>query len=81
MAENLAIFNDVVPAMPFYSSGYEELPNLVDCFNDDNMVVCWDTGHANLMCFNQGNAIRFMGKRIKCTDSKFKGIKINLNFF
>ncbi|MBR1969790.1 MAG: sugar phosphate isomerase/epimerase [Clostridia bacterium] len=66
-AENLAIFNDVVPAMPFYSSGYEELANLVDSFNDDNMGVCWDTGHANLMHFNQADAIKFMGKRIKCT--------------
>lgn len=66
-AENLAIFNDVIPAMPFYSSGYEELFELVDSFKDDNIGICWDTGHANLMHFNQADAIKFLGKKIKCT--------------
>ncbi len=66
-AENLPIFVDVIPVMPFYSSDYEDLCKLVDSFNDSSMAICWDTGHANLMHFNQADAIKFLGSRIKCT--------------
>lgn len=66
-AENLPIFPDVIPVMPFYSSDYEDLLNLVDSINSPNLGICWDTGHANLMHFNQAEAIKFLGKRIKCT--------------
>lgn len=66
-AENLPIFIDVVPVMPFYSSDYEDLCNFIDSFNDEKMAICWDTGHANLMNFDQAEAIRFLGKKIKCT--------------
>lgn len=66
-AENLPIFPGWSPARPFYSSNYEELYNLVESFNDASMGICWDTGHANLMHFNQPDAIRFLGDRIKIT--------------
>lgn len=66
-AENLPIFNNWFPIRPFYSSNYEDLCNLVDSFNDSSMGICWDTGHANLMHFDQADAITFLNKRIKCT--------------
>lgn len=65
--ENLPVFYDIVPVMPFYSSNYEDLMVLVDSFNDPNVAICWDTGHAHLMHFNQADAIRTLGDRIKCT--------------
>lgn len=65
--ENLPVFHGIVPVMPFYSSNFEDLSTLVDSFHDDNMQVCWDFGHANLMHFDQAEAIKFMGNRIKCT--------------
>lgn len=65
--ENLPIFRGIVPVMPFYSSNYDDLCELVDCFADDRVKACWDTGHANMMDFNQAEAILYMGERIKCT--------------
>jgi len=65
--ENLTIFPDVIPSMPFYSSNYEDVAELCDSFHDDHAAVCWDTGHANLMCFDQAAAIRTLGSRIQCT--------------
>ncbi len=66
-AENLPVFSGIVPIMPFYSSNYEDLCNLVDSMNDESVGICWDTGHANMMDFKQEDAIKFLGKRIKCT--------------
>lgn len=65
--ENLPIFSGLCPASPFYSSNYEDLCTLVDSFDDCHAAICWDTGHANLMQFDQADAIRFLGKRIRCT--------------
>lgn len=65
--ENLPIFHEIVPVMPFFSSDFEDLCILADSFNDDKMAICWDTGHANLMHFDQADAIRYAGKRIVCT--------------
>ena len=65
--ENLPVFHGLVPVMPFYSSDFDDLAILSDSFNDDKVGICWDTGHANLMCFKQADAIRFLGERIKCT--------------
>lgn len=66
-AENLPIFGGIRPIMPFFSSDYEELCLLVDGFADEHMKVCWDFGHANLMAFDQADAIRYVGERIRCT--------------
>ena len=65
--ENLPVFVDVIPAIPFYSSNYDDLAVLTDHFSDPRMGICWDTGHANLMAFSQDEAIRFLGSRIRCT--------------
>lgn len=65
--ENLPIFNDVLPAIPFYSSTPEDLMEFVDEFADEKLRICWDTGHANLMAFDQAEQIRRMGNRIQCT--------------
>lgn len=65
--ENLPIFHDIVPVMPFYSCNYEDLMVLVDSFHDPHVGICWDTGHAHLMHFDQADAIRTVGDRIKCT--------------
>ncbi len=61
--ENLPLFNDVA----YFSSGVDELVALVDSFNSDRVGICWDTGHANLLPYDQSTAIRYMGKRLKCT--------------
>ena len=65
--ENLPVFHGIVPVMPFYSSNFEDLCELADSFNDEKMQICWDFGHANLMHFDQADAIRYLGSRIKCT--------------
>lgn len=64
--ENLPIF-EIVPVMPFYTSDYGDLCDLHDVLNTPSVSICWDTGHANMMHFDQAEAIRFMGSRIQCT--------------
>ena len=65
--ENLPIFPGIVPIMPFFTSICSDLIDFVDSFKDEAMVVCWDTGHANLMEYKQEVAIKALGSRIKCT--------------
>lgn len=64
--ENLPIFQ-IVPVKPYYTSDYNDLCELSDSFQSEYVGICWDTGHANMMYFDQGQAIRFLGDRIKCT--------------
>lgn len=66
-AENLPIFPSELKVMPFYSSNIDDLTDLVDSFNDENLVICWDTGHANMLEWDQATAIKHLGNRIKCT--------------
>lgn len=47
--------------------GIPTLAALCDDFSVDNIGICWDTGHAHLMDFDQADAIRNLGSRIKCT--------------
>ena len=61
--ENLPLFNDVA----YFTSGIDELVGLVDSFRSDSVGICWDTGHANLLPYDQSDAVRYMGKRLKCT--------------
>lgn len=65
--ENLPIFDGIVPIMPFFTSEYSDLCELADSFNSKDVGICWDTGHANLMDFDQPQAIKYVGDRIKCT--------------
>ena len=64
--ENIPHFPDH-PEWPFYTSDYRDLATLVDSFADPHISVCWDFGHANLMDFDQCEALRYLGKRITCT--------------
>jgi len=65
--ENLPIFNETFPIMPYFGYNCGDLCELVDSFSDPHMGICWDTGHANMVGFDQAQAIRFLGNRIKCT--------------
>ena len=64
--ENLPIFQ-IVPVMPFYTSDYNDLCELMESFESEAVGICWDTGHAHLMHFDQADAIKYLGSRIKCT--------------
>ncbi len=48
-----------------YGSDPEELCDLVDYFNSENVGVCWDTGHANLMYYEQSISLKVIGSRLK----------------
>ena len=48
-----------------YCQHYDQLIEYVDSFNDPMVGICWDTGHANQMQFDQVRALRAMGKRVK----------------
>ena len=65
--ENLPIFKDIIPIMPFYPNNSGDLCELVDNLTCDRVGICWDTGHANLMDIDQAKAIRQMGERLKVT--------------
>jgi len=64
--ENIPIFPDC-PRHRWYSSDPDDLCEIVDYFESDRIGICWDTGHANLMSFDQPKVIRQLGKRIKAT--------------
>lgn len=64
-------FENAVPSLKRdqpvrYCQHYEELAELCDSYDDDQVGICWDTGHANQMKLDQGRAIRVLGGRIKC---------------
>ncbi|MBR2871305.1 MAG: sugar phosphate isomerase/epimerase [Clostridia bacterium] len=65
--ENLSIFSEFVPMILTYSCVTENLIELCDSFKDKSVGICWDTGHANLMPYDQADRIRMVGERIKCT--------------
>lgn len=48
-----------------YCTHYDDLIRLVDSYNDPMVGICWDTGHANFMKFNQERALLAMGHRVK----------------
>lgn len=48
-----------------YCQHYEQLIELVDSFQDSMVGICWDTGHANQMGFDQARALRAIGGRLK----------------
>lgn len=48
-----------------YGMEYEDVIELVDSFHDPRWVgICWDTGHANLMRFDQRLALQAVGSRL-----------------
>ena len=48
-----------------YCTHYDQLIELADSYNDPLVGICWDTGHANQMRFDQVRALRAVGKRLK----------------
>ncbi len=66
-AENLPIFPSASMIHPLFSHNADDLASLVDYFGDERFGICWDTGHANLLRGDQSEAIKYLGKRIKCT--------------
>lgn len=63
-------FENVLPsldrAMPHrYCAHYDDLIELVDSYNDPMVAICFDTGHANLMKFDQRKALHAIGRRLK----------------
>ena len=48
-----------------YCSHYDQLIHLVDSYHDPMVAICWDTGHANMMKFDQVRALRAVGHRLK----------------
>lgn len=48
-----------------YCQYYDQLIELTDSYREPMVGICWDTGHANQMGFDQGRALRAMGSRLK----------------
>lgn len=58
---------DPTPIQRTYTANCEDLIDLVDAFHDSRVQVCWDIGHANLVGYDQCEALRTVGKRLKST--------------
>ena len=58
---------DPTPIQRTYTANCEDLIDLVDAFHDPRVQVCWDIGHANLVGYDQCEALRTVGKRLKST--------------
>ena len=63
-------FENMLPSMDRkfasrYCQYYDQLIELADSFHDPMVGICWDTGHANQMQFDQGRALRSIGSRLK----------------
>lgn len=63
--ENLPLFSTI--ASYIFPCFTPEHIRLIDYFNSKNICAVWDTGHANLMDYNQPDEIRKLGSRIKAT--------------
>lgn len=62
--ENIPVFPDC-PQYDFYLSDPKDHLELVDSLPADLCGICWDTGHANLMPYDQAEVIRSLGNRLK----------------
>ena len=58
---------DPTPLQRTYTASLEDLLDLVDAFHDPRVQVCWDFGHANLVGYDQVQALHQVGKRLKST--------------
>jgi sugar phosphate isomerase/epimerase len=65
--ENMADF--LVEGLPRrrYTANVEELCDLVDSLESDNVGICWDFGHANLIGCDQVKSLKYVGNRLKAT--------------
>lgn len=58
---------DPKPTQRTYTAAPDDLIDLVDAFNDARVQVCWDFGHGNLTEYDQCEALRQVGQRLKST--------------
>lgn len=63
----IAIENIIQSGAHSVCSTAERLAGLYDELNNDAFVVCFDVGHMNILGDDPTEAIRTLGKRIKCT--------------
>ena len=63
--ENMLPCPDVTVLPARYCQHYDELIELVDSYNDPMVGICWDTGHANGMLYDQARSLRTVGKRLR----------------
>lgn len=64
--ENMIRLNPTTNPRPRYTEEAEELIEYVDSYHDPMVGICWDFGHANLARVDQAEALRKIGKRLKC---------------
>ena len=56
---------DPTPLQRTYTAAVEDLLDLTDSFNDPQVQICWDFGHGNLVGYDQCEAVRCVGSRLK----------------
>lgn len=62
------VFEDAYKGRRRYTSDAKELLDLITSFNSENVVCCWDSGHANISFYrNVPNLVREFGSLIQCT--------------
>ncbi|QNK42449.1 sugar phosphate isomerase/epimerase family protein [Caproicibacter fermentans] len=50
-----------------YCAFPEELVDLIDSFHNEEIGICWDFEHADIMKIDQRQALLYIGKRLKAT--------------
>ena len=73
--ENIPVFPDC-PQYKFFTSNPEDHIAFVDLFDPELVGVCWDTGHANLMPYDQAEVIRSLGSRLKIVHLQNNGQRL-----
>ena len=73
--ENIPIFPDC-PQYKFFTSNPEDHIAFVDQFDPELVGICWDTGHAHLMPYDQSEVIRSLGSRLKIVHLQDNGQRL-----
>ncbi len=73
--ENIPIFPDC-PQYKFFTSNPKDHIAFVDQFDPELVGICWDTGHANLMPYDQATVIRSLGDRLKIVHLQNNGQRL-----
>jgi sugar phosphate isomerase/epimerase len=68
---NVGVAYENMPSTPGwpgrFSSKAEDLIGLVDAYSDENIGICWDFGHGNMIYEDQTAVLKKIGKRLKAT--------------
>ena len=73
--ENIPVFPDC-PQYKFFTSNPADHIAFVDRFDPGLVGICWDTGHANLMPYDQAEVIRSLGSRLKIVHLQDNGQRL-----